>query len=103
MKKIIILIILGGAGYFGYQYFIDSSQQNPAPAQPTAREYMIFLPEKCQKSGELLKTAFQRHKMGEIKKVQVNGYAQPFRRCLRQAGFTDSEISEAYDGLKDSR
>ena len=101
MKNLIILIIFGVAGYFAYQYFIGSSQQVSTTAKPTFNVYS--LPEKCQGEGETLKDAFDRNKKGEVKTTSLRGYAKNFRRCLRRAGFTDSQIDEAYDSIKNSR
>jgi hypothetical protein len=100
MKNLIIVIILGVAGYFAYQYFIGSSQQASTTAKPTFNMYS--LPEKCQKAGENMKNAFYRRQQGELVASQVNGYQVHFRRCLRRAGFTASQIDEAYDGIADS-
>lgn len=100
MKKLLILIILVVAGYFAYQYFIGTSPRFSTTPRPTFNMYS--LPEKCQDEGEMLKTAFNRHKTGELKQVEVNGYTQHFRGCLRREGLTKPEIDEAYDGIKDS-
>ena len=102
MKNLIIIIALGVGGYFAYQYFTGSSQQDSTSSAPTFNMYS--LPEVCQEQGENLKNAFQRHKSGEIKKSTLNGYTSQFRRCLKsRAGFTDSQIEEAYNGIKNSR
>jgi hypothetical protein len=98
MKNLIIVIILGVAGYFAYQYFIGSSQQ----VSTTATFNMYSLPEKCQKAGEDMENAFYRRQKGELASSQVNAYKLSFRRCLKRAGFTTSQIDEAYDGIADS-
>jgi hypothetical protein len=100
MKNLIIVIILGVAGYFAYQYFIGSSQQVSTTARPTFNMYS--LPEKCQRAGENMKDAFYRRQKGEFAASQVNGFKVSFRRCLRRAGLTASQIDEAYDGIADS-
>ena len=101
MKNVIILIVLGVGGYFAYQYFIGPSLQDSAPPAPTFNIYS--LPEACQRQGEALKNAFDNHALGKTNKVSLNGYTQNFRRCLRQAGYSDSQIDEAYAGIKESR
>lgn len=100
MKNLIIVIILGVAGYFAYQYFIGSSQQVSTTAKPTFNMYS--LPEKCQRAGESMKNAFYLNKKGEIGRPQVRGYTHTFRSCLSRAGFTASQIDEAFDGIADS-
>ena len=97
MKNLIIAIILGVAGYFGYQYFIGSSQQVSTTAKPTFNMYS--LPEKCQRHGENLKAAIYRHEIS----ANISGYTKNLRKCLRDAGLADSEIDEACDQIKDSR
>ena len=101
MKNLIILIILGVAGYFAYQYFMGSAQQASTTVAPTFN--MFSLPEKCQRHGENLKDAFYRNSIGELKTVEVNGYTKNLRRCLRTEGYTNEKIDEAYDGIKNSR
>ena len=100
MKNLIILIILGVAGYFTYQYFIGSSQHLSTTAKPTFNMYS--LPEKCQRAGESMKNAFYRRQKGELVQAQVNGFTVTFRGCLRRAGYTVSQIDEAYDGIAES-
>jgi hypothetical protein len=100
MKNLLILVILCTAGYFAYQYLdIPWLKGNDAP-NPTFNMYS--LPEECQSAGENLKSAFYRHKKGDIVKASLNGYSTPFRRCLRRAGYTASEIDKAHDGIADS-
>ena len=98
MKNLIIVIILGVAGYFAYQYFIGPSQQFFSPTAKPAFN-MYSLPEKCQKHGENLKAAIDRHEIS----ANIAGYTKNLRKCLRDAGFTVSQIDEACDQIKDSR
>jgi hypothetical protein len=95
-QSLIFLVVLGVAGYFAYQYFIGPYLQDSTPATTFN---MYFLPEKCQGPGENLKKSFARKDIA----ATFNSYANNFRRCLRDAGYTDSQIKEAYNGIKNSR
>lgn len=97
MKNLVIVIILGVGGYFAYQYFIGPYLQDSTPAAPTFNMYS--LPEKCQKHGESLKDAISRHEIS----AKISGYTKNLRSCLRDAGFNDSQIDEACDGIRNSR
>ena len=99
MKNLIILIALGIAGYFAYQHFGLPWLEDNNSVKPTFNMYS--LPEKWQGAGERLKDALNRQT--EISTVDFNSYSTNFRRCLREAGYTRSEIDETYDALKDSR
>ena len=93
MKNLIILVVFGVAGYFAYQYFIDSSPQGSSNVKPTFNLYS--LPERCQDEAENLQRAFSRHANGEIKRATLNGYAAQLRGCLKTHGnFTNSQIEE---------
>lgn len=100
MKNLIIVIILGIAGYFAYQFFIGSSQQVSSTAEPTFNMYS--LPEKCQEAAKAMENSFYRNKNGEIGKPQVRGYTHTFRSCLSREGYTASQIDATYDEIADS-
>ena len=99
MKNLIILIALGIAGYFAYQHFGLPWLEGNDSAKPTFNMYS--LPEECQEAGERFKVASNRQ--DEMVTAVYNSYSTNFRRCLRKAGYTKSEIDETYDALKDSR
>ncbi len=99
MKNLIILIVLGVAGYFAYQHFGIPWLDGNNSAKPTFNMYS--LPENCQGPGDRFKDAISRQ--DEISTVDFNSYSTNFRRCLNQAGYTKTEIDEAYDGIKNSR
>ena len=96
MKNLIILIVLGVAGYFAYQHFGIPWLEGNNSAKPTFNMYS--LPEECQSAGESLKNAIQRYDSN----TSINGFTKNFRRCLRKAGFSDSQIDEACDRIRDS-
>ena len=99
IQNVIFLVVVGVAGYYGYQYFFGSAQQVSSPASI----FNVYsLPERCRQEGENLKLAFGRYENGEIKKVGLNSYTAQFRRCLRLANYSASEIDEAYEGIKNS-
>jgi predicted negative regulator of RcsB-dependent stress response len=95
-QSLIFLIILGVGAYFAYQYFIGPYLQGSSPATTFN---MSSLPEECQGPGENLKKSFEREDIA----ATFNSYADNFRRCLRRAGYSDSQITEAYNGIKNSR
>jgi hypothetical protein len=99
MKNLIILIALVVAGYFAYQHFGLPWLEDNNSAKPTFNMYS--LPEKCQGAGERFKDALNRQ--DEMVTAVSNSYSTNFRRCLREAGYTRTEIDETYDALKDSR
>ena len=99
MKNLIIIIVLVVAGYFAYQHFGISWLEGNDSAKPTFNMYS--LPEKCQEAGERFKVASNRQ--DEMVTTVFNSYSTNFRRCLREAGYTRTEIDETYDALKDSR
>ena len=54
MKNLVILIVLGVAGYFAYQHFGIPWLDNKTPAQA----FNIYsLPQNCQKHGEIFKNS----------------------------------------------
>ena len=99
MKNLIILIVLGAAGYFAYQHFGIPWLEGDNSAKPAFNMYS--LPEKCQGPGERFKDALSRQ--DEMVTAVFNSYSTNFRKCLREAGYTKSEIDETYDGIKNSR
>lgn len=103
MKNLIFLIILGVAGYFVYQHLVVSWLTSDAPAERTSSDYLVNIPEQCQDEGESLDDAFLRNMKGELKKVELNAYASNFRKCLKGAGFTDSQRKEAYERIRNGR
>ena len=103
MKNWIFLIILGVVGYFfSYQYFIGSSEQDAPPGEPTFDEYMPPFPEECEEKGETLEDAINGHELGKLTIVELNQHTRRFQSCLRDAGFTDSQINRTYDRIEES-
>lgn len=91
MKNVIIVVILGVAGYFAYDYFIGSA---PTGSNRTGN-YSVFLPEQCVSSGESFANAVHNNEIA----AKVNGFRKAFRSCLRGAGYSESEIDEACDNI----
>lgn len=90
MKNVIVVVILGVAGYFAYDYFIGSQT-----ASESAGGYSLFLPEQCESSGESFANAVKNHEIA----AKINGFRKAFRSCLRDAGLSESEIDEACDNI----
>ena len=101
MKNLIVILFLAVAGYFAYQYFFDSPQQNSTPTGPTFYEHLPPLPQECKEQGETLEDAIYGEEMGKLTVVELNQYTRRFQSCLRDAGFTNSQINKTYDGIKE--
>lgn len=97
MKNLLILIILGVGGYFAYQYFIGPSFIGSHSAAPAFNMYS--LPERCQGHGESLKGAIVRHEIS----ATVNSYTKTLRKCLRDEGYSSSQLDEVIDSIRKSR
>ncbi len=95
MKNLIILVLLGVAGYFAYDYFIGSSSTDANRAET----YSVFLPEQCERSGQSFANAVNNNEIA----AKINGFRKAFRSCLRDAGFDESEIDDACDKIAKGR
>ena len=97
MKNVLILVIMGVAGYFGYQYYIGSLQKGSSQSDPY--EYVLSLPEECQNKGKRLADAISNFEVT----ANINAYTKGFRTCLREAGLTESEIDQATKKIRGRR
>ena len=95
-QSLIFLLVLGVAGYFAYQHFGIPWLEGNNSAKSTFN--MTSLPEACQRHGENFKNSYSRNDVT----AKINGYAKNLRKCLRQSGFSASQIDEVIDGIKDS-
>lgn len=101
MKNLIILIVLGVAGYFTYQYFVVPWLDGYAPAEPTQREYLPPIPTECEGKGKNMADAIYGNDIGRVSFSQLNHATRTFQTCLKNAGFTDSDVNGTYDKIKD--
>jgi len=102
MKNLIILVILGIAGYFSYQYFgvsqsVDSTE---GETESTSYEYLPDVPGECEQKGGNMKDAIYGYDIGRVTMAQLNFATRSFQSCLRDAGFSDSQINKTVDGMK---
>lgn len=104
MKKVMILVILAVAGYSVYQHYYGSGSQDyvsDGPGSISDKSSPSF-PKECDDKCDALENAINDHEMGKITAVKLNQYTLSFRSCLRDAGFTDSQINETYKRIEKS-
>lgn len=103
-QSLIFFVVLGVAGYFAYQYVIAPWLAGKSSSEPAVGEYLLFVPEPCQSKGEALKDGLYRHEeLGNLSESGLNGLQMQFQRCLKREGFTDSQVSDAVEMIKNSR
>lgn len=102
MKNLLILAALAVAGYFAYQHFWVPQQQESATAesQSSSYEYLPDVPGNCENKGSNMKDAIYGYDIGRVSVAQLNFATRSFQSCLRDAGFTDSQINSTVDGMK---
>ncbi len=101
MKNLIFLALIGVAGYFTYQYFIEPWLAGDPPAEPTAQEYLPPVPPECEGKGKDMADAIYGRDIGRVSVAQLNRATRIFQTCLKSAGFSDAEINGTYDKIKD--
>jgi predicted negative regulator of RcsB-dependent stress response len=102
MKKIIVLILLVIAGYFAYQYFLNSSQSNPADEDEISfndtsysDEDMVTIPDNCQEAEKSFENAIYGSDAGNVSFAQRNSANRRFQSCLKNAGLRDDQVDLA--------
>ncbi len=104
MKNLIFIAILAVAGYFAYQYYVDSSVQEPSGTANNAGQissaYLPPVPEECEGKAGNMGDAIYGYDIGRVSVGQFNHATRSFQSCLRIAGFSDSEINGTYDKIK---
>ena len=101
MKNLIVLAVIGVAGYFIFQNFISPALQEYAPAEPASREYLPPVPGECEGKGKNMADAIYGHDIGRVSFAQVNHSTRSFQTCLKNAGFSNAEINGIYDKIKE--
>ena len=105
MKQVILIVILAVGGYFGYQYYVDSSQEStPADTSnqdSTFIEYLPPIPDDCENKGKNFADAIYGNDIGRVSFSQRNFAQRAFQSCLVDAGFTDSQISRTVGAIKE--
>jgi hypothetical protein len=104
MKNLIIFAIAAVAGYFAYQHFLGSSPQDSLEASgdsgPVSYTYLPSVPTECEAKGKTMGDAIYGRDIGRVSVSQLNYATRTFQSCLRDAGFSDSEINGTYDKIK---
>lgn len=105
MKNLIFIAILAVAGYFAYQYYVDSSEQVPSETSNNAGQissgYLPPIPEECEAKAGNMGDAIYGYDIGRVSVAQLNHATRSFQSCLREAGFSDSDINGTYDMIKE--
>ena len=101
MKNLIFLAVLLAIGYFTYKYFVVPWLDDFAPAESTTNDYLPPIPQECRVKGEILEDAIYGEEMGKLTMVELNQYTRRFQRCLKDAGFSDTDINGTYDSIKE--
>ena len=99
MKNLIVLAILGAAGYFAYHYFLIPWLDDFAPPESTNGFSMPPIPDECRVKGEIVVDAIHDRKTGKISDVLLDQYTLRFKTCLKNAGFSDPDIQETYEKI----
>ena len=100
MKKLVFLAVLGVAGYFSYQHFMIPWLANDPPAKPTASAHLPPIPAECENKGKDMADAIYGRDIGRVSVSQLNRATRIFQSCLKNAGFSDSDINGTYDRVK---
>jgi hypothetical protein len=100
MKNLIFLAVIGAAGYFAYQYFIVPWLEGQTPSEPTVSEYLPPIPGECEGKGKDMGDAIYGRDIGRVSVAQLNRTTRIFQTCLKNAGFSDSDINGTYDKIK---
>ncbi len=105
MKNLIILAVVAVAGYFAYQHFLGSSSQESAELSDDSGSvssvYVPPVPTQCEGKGKTMGDAIYGHDIGRVSVAQLNFATRSFQSCLRDAGFSDSEINGTFDKIKE--
>lgn len=100
MKAWIFLIIVCAVGFVVHQIYTGSTQDTP-PADPIAYEELPPLPQKCEEQSDTLEDAISDHELGKLTDIELKEHISRFKSCLRDAGFTDSQINRTYGEIKE--
>ena len=100
MKQLIFLVCLAVIGYFAYQHFFIAPQQEVATEEEdTSLDSGSFsfdqlppTPDNCKGLAKNLENAIYGSASARVSFAQRNMTYRKFQSCLRDAGFSDSEI-----------
>jgi hypothetical protein len=100
MKKLMFLAVLGVFGYFAYQYILIPWLDDFAPADSTTGERLPPVPDVCRVQGAIVEDAIYDRKSGKISDVLLDQYTLRFKTCLKNGGFSDTDIDGTYEKIK---
>jgi hypothetical protein len=95
VKKLVILIVVIVAGYFIYQNFIASSndeEYGPDVVESIPADELPEIPDACRAQAENLESAIYGAATHQSSIASKNVAYRKLRSCLNEAGFSDAEI-----------
>jgi hypothetical protein len=104
MKKLIFVVILAAAGYWGYQYvYLPSHQssQEEAPSTSGTSTYVPEVPEECQGKAREYENAVYSADSPRTSFAQRNYAERAFMTCLKDSGFSDQQINAKLAEIKE--
>ncbi len=101
LKKIVTLIAVMVAGYFLYQYFIITPEEESYEEEDAIPAYMLpSIPEACQPKVQKLEKAIYGHGSHQASAAQLNRTHRELESCLRDSGFSDAEIRGTIEQIR---
>ena len=102
MKKLIIIVVLVVAGYFAYQHFYVPTQDEDVAEEESVADTGSYYnepapptPDACKDLATNLENAIYGNNKGQVSFSQRNFAYRKFRSCLRENGFSDTQINSA--------
>jgi len=92
LKKFVTLIIVMAVGYFLYQYFITTPDEEYYEEEEAIPAYALpSIPETCQPKVKKLEKAIYAHGSHQASAAQLNRTHRELESCLKDSGFSDAE------------
>jgi hypothetical protein len=95
LKKLVIIIVIAVAGYFIYQNYLVSppdEEEDSGVVESIPADELPAIPEKCQPLAKNLENAIYGQASHRSSFASRNTAYRSFQSCLREAGFSDTEI-----------
>lgn len=104
MKNLMLIVILAAAGYYAYRYVSLNSQES-APEQTSSQSglnlYVPPVPEDCQGKAREYENAVYSADSPRTSFAQRNYAKRAFMTCLKDAGFSDEQMSAVLSERED--
>ncbi len=101
LKKLVTLIIVIAAGYFLYHFFVATPDTEYDETEETIPAYALpSIPETCQSNVQELEKAIYGHGSHQSSAGHLNIAHRELESCLREAGFSEAEISGTVEQIK---